>query len=214
MVSVPLPVALRRAEVLRLVGYPEGRDPSPRVDRLVAAALDEARGIVAARGAFRRLPAARAAEAGLGEERAETLVLGLVTVGSVLEARAAECAGRGETSRALVLDAAGSAAVEEAADRLCALIVGPDAGLGDQGRVSCRISPGYGSWPLVAQPRVFDLLRHADVGVRLLPSLMMVPRKSVSFAMWLGDDGMPIAGLSGCDHCPLDRCAFRRGRRP
>lgn len=208
--AIALPLELRREEVLHFLGYPEGREPRPRVATALAASLDEARTLADARGVFLRLPAARAGEAGLPLPRSGPpvvdVVLGLVTAGEGLERHGAELARRGRTSEALLLDAAGSAAAEEAADRLCALVVGDE---GARERLSCRVSPGYGDWPLAAQPRLFALLPHAGIGVELLPSLMMRPRKSVSFAMWLGADGRPVPGLSGCDHCLLDRCAFR-----
>jgi hypothetical protein len=117
----------------------------------------------------------------------------------------------GDTVGALLLDAMGSAAVEEAADRLGAIITGvevpPDY---DAPAVSCRISPGYGLWPLEAQGPLFGHLPHAAIGVTLRPSLLMEPRKSISFAMWLGADARPIAGLSGCDRCLLTTCRYRR----
>ncbi len=213
----PLSLRLDRDEVLRFLGYPDGREPGPRVAAALAAALDQARGWIDARGVFRRFAAGRAADAGLPPPRSgapvTVLVLGLVTAGEGLERRAAELSRHGRTSEALFFDAAGSAAAEEAADRLCAQVVGAAAAPPDGERLSCRVSPGYGDWPLAAQRLLFDLLPHAAIGVELLPSLMMRPRKSVSFAMWLGADGRPVPGLSGCDHCLLDRCAFRI-RRP
>ena len=207
--AIPLPVALDRAEVLRFLGYPAGREPAPNAAAAFESALVVARTLIEARGTFLELPAGRAHEAGLprprGKVAVERVVLGLATAGAWLEARGAELATAGRVTEALLLDAAGSAAAEEAADRLCARVVEGAAGP----RVSCRVSPGYGDWPLAAQRQLFDLLPHAELGVELLPSLMMRPRKSVSFAMWLGADGAPVPGLSGCDHCLLDRCAFR-----
>lgn len=208
-----LPIELGRGEVLRFLGYPEGREPTPRVEAALGAALDAARLLVDARGSFRRLPAFRAADAGLAPPRggapAAILVLGLVTAGEGLERESGERSAAGRVAEALLFDAAGSAAAEEAADRLCARAVGDAHALPDSTRVSCRVSPGYGDWPLAAQRLLFGLLPHDALGVELLPSLMMRPRKSVSFAMWLGADGRPVPGLSGCAHCLLDRCAFR-----
>jgi len=207
---IALPLELRREEVLHFLGYPEGRAPRTRVASALAASLLEARNLAAGRGVFLRLPAERAGDAGLPAPRSgppvAEVVLGLVTAGEGIERRGAELARQGRTAAALLLDAAGSAAAEEAADRLCARVVGDE---GAHERLACRVSPGYGDWPLAAQRRFFALVPHAEVGIELLPSLMMRPRKSVSFAMWLGADGRPVPGLSGCDHCLLDRCAFR-----
>lgn len=213
-VALGLATELRREEVLRFLGYPAGRRPAARVEAALGSSLGEARALVRARGVFRRLPALRAADAGLpplrGDLPAASIVLGLVTAGDGPERRSAELARSGRTAAALLLDAAGSAAAEEAADRLCALVVGEAHLPATAERVPCRVSPGYGDWPLAAQHLVFGLLAHAAIGVELLPSLMMRPRKSISFAMWLGADGTPVPGMSGCGHCLLERCAFRR----
>ncbi|MBW2523265.1 MAG: hypothetical protein JRI23_03780, partial [Deltaproteobacteria bacterium] len=120
------------------------------------------------------------------------------------------------------LDAAGSAATEEAADLLGAIVAGSQADKRDPpagaqataGRVAalpCRVSPGYGRWGIEAQHRLFPLLPHDAVGVSLLPSCLMVPRKSISFAMWLGARGRIAEGLAGCSRCTLAQCRFRRG---
>jgi hypothetical protein len=216
-VALALATELRREEVLRFLGYPEGRRPAPGVEAVLGPALDAGRALAEARGIFRRLPVLSAADAGLppfGDGApAAGLVLGLVTAGAALEQRSAELARGGRTAEALVLDAAGSAAAEEAADRLCALIVGEGPRAARSERLACRVSPGYGDWPLAAQRLLFDLVPHQAVGVELLPSLMMRPRKSVSFAIWLDGGGRPVPGLADCRHCLLERCAFRREPR-
>jgi hypothetical protein len=185
-----------------------GRRPQGRLEPLLKAVLREARELAAARGTFRKLPVSSADEVGLREERAEGLVLGLVTVGDQIERRVTELLGRGEASRALFLDAAGSAAAEEAARRLSVQILGGKTGAADD--VACRISPGYGRWPLAAQNALFARLPHDALGVSLNSSMMMVPRKSISFALWIGAERAPRSGLSGCDTCGLPQCRYRR----
>ncbi len=240
---LPLAVAVRPADVRHFLGYPRERRPPARISRLIDDLLPVARGLLAARGAYRRLPVAAAAAVGLPPLPATGLVIGLVTIGAGLEERVARLLARDEAVAALVLDAIGSAAIEEAADRIGALVageVGPspdetgepaagdraaaDAVPGDPAAAaaetsgaapapSCRISPGYGEWPLTAQPDLLGLLPCRELGVALLPSLLMVPRKSISFAMWLGGDARPLAGLSGCSRCPLRACRYRRRSR-
>lgn len=224
-----LPVSIDPAEVRRWLGYPEGRRPPARIEALLERLLEEARRLVAARGAFALLDGARAPALGLDAAAGDGLLVGLVTVGPALEARASELLDRGEATAALVLDAAGTAAVEEAADRLAALaLAGEDEGAGESegaeaeptgdadavGRaVPCRMSPGYGRWPLERQRELLGLLPSRDVGVRLLPSLLMEPRKSVSFAVWLGAGGRPGEPASGCAFCGLEACRYRRAPR-
>lgn len=218
-------VALRRDDVLHFLGYPVGRRPAPGIEQLLDAAIEEARGLSAPRAAWRRLPIEAAPAVELDPVPAEGLVVGLVTAGRAIEDRAAERLAGGDATGALLLDAAGSAAVEEAADRASAAIVAelgggdPDSALladdraGGGGHVSCRISPGYGRWRLSAQRALFGWLPHRELGIELGESLLMTPRKSVSFAMWVGADARPLSGLSGCARCELETCRYRREPR-
>ncbi len=207
-------LSILESDVLHFLGYPKGRRPAARLEPVLEGVLREARKLAAARGAFRTLPVSSAAEIGLEEEEADGLVLGLVTAGGGIERRVTELLGRGEDSRALLLDAAGSAAAEEAANRLSVRVVGGRRD-GDLD-VGCRVSPGYGRWPLSAQKALLARLPHETLGVSLNPSMMMTPRKSISFALWLGAKRAPRSGLSGCDTCGLPHCRYRRsagGRR-
>lgn len=218
----PLPLTVQRADVLHFLEYPDDHEPPERIARLLDESLVEARQLVSARGCYRGLPVERAQDIDLAPIDAEGLVLGLVTVGGALEARVTELSQRGEMTRAVILDAAGSAAAEEAADQLGGRIAGARpkptgessrASLRGEDRIAslpCRLSPGYGRWDVTAQRRVFPLLLHDAVGVTLLPSCLMVPQKSISFAMWLGARGKIAQGLAGCSRCSLAHCRYRR----
>ena len=212
-VAVALEVSIRREDVLHFLGY-RGHTPGPRTQALLPGVLDEARALIAARGVHRVLEPDQALALGLTCPGSPALAVGLVTIGDELERRVTRCLADGETTHALLLDAAGSAAAEEAADLLERRIV-PSAP-----RASRRFSPGYGRWPVTAQRALFEVIPHDEVGVRLLPSCLMSPRKSVSFALWLD------AGTSGdipdacrtrrCADCDLETCPYREpgGLRP
>ncbi len=227
-------LSVARADVLHFLGYPDGHTPRPRIADLLDECLAEARGLVRGRGVWTTLEPHEAPAVGLEPIAASGLVIGLVTAGAAIVAAASARMERGDATGALLLDACGSAAAEEAADRISAAIVaavsgdvagvggeggaasGAVAAPGDAGRaatVSCRISPGYGSWRLTSQEALFARLPHRAIGVHLKHSLLMVPRKSVSFAMWLGADARPLAGLSGCARCELESCRYRREPR-
>jgi trimethylamine--corrinoid protein Co-methyltransferase len=144
---VSLPVTIDRHDVLHFLGYPDGRRPFGRIAGLLGDMIPEARRLARPRGVFELLPVERAAELGLDANDATRLVAGLVTIGDGIESRSTELLRAGAVTEALLLDAAGSAAVEEAADRLGALIAGESRGepTDDRARashLSCRISPG------------------------------------------------------------------------
>lgn len=211
----PLPVVIDRGEVCRLLGYPVLRRPSERVSARLDFVLAQARTLVQARGAWERVPLEDCEQLQLEPVPAEGLVIGLVTAGAAIEVRASECLRAGDALGALLYDATGSAAASSA-DRLGALIVAELAGGAPPeaeaaaARLSCRISPGYGRWKLAAQRELFARLPHAALGIGLTPSLLMTPCKSISFAMWLGADQRPLAGLAGCARCELEECRYRR----
>ncbi len=226
MSALELAVPLRREDALHFLGYRGGGTPAARTESALDAALAEARDLVAPRGVHRIVPRDCAAVLGLPARRGPCIALGLVTIGPGLERRVSELLARGEDLRALLLDAAGSAAAEEAADELERRIhaAGGSGGTArDEGerdvaerggaprRKPRRVSPGYGAWPLTAQRALFDLLPHEEIGVRLLPSCLMVPRKSVSFAVWLGEreSADPGSRPGRCMSCDMTTCPYR-----
>lgn len=114
-----------------------------------------------------------------------------------------------DARRALLVDAALSAAIESVCDQM-----------EDELRASCkeeglyltdRFSPGYGDMPL-AQTREICAVMEADrkIGLTVSRSGIMMPRKSVTAVM--GISRMPVtrrpAGCEGCaarETCPLRR---------
>jgi cobalamin-dependent methionine synthase I len=124
-----------------------------------------------------------------------------------LEQEEARLSEAGDPLGALILDAFGSAAAEEAAEmlhaRVCAAVQHENL------KAARRVSPGYGKWNVVRQA---DLLAHLpieEVGIRLTQSSMMIPRKSVSFAVVLEPPGR-VSTRGRCAVCDLTDCRYRR----
>ena len=106
-----------------------------------------------------------------------------VTVGMPLE-RELRMASIADPVFGVALDAAATAAVEEAADALSARIRDWAA---EQGlRAGGRFSPGYGDLPLEVQPQLLATLdAQRRLGITLSASLLMTPTKSVTAVMGL-----------------------------
>jgi len=207
LLSLEVPIA--RSELMRFAGYPEAHEPAQRLGTIADEVLAEARQLSCAQGCYRQLGTAQASLLGLAPIDAEALVIGLVTAGTAIERRAAALMASGDITRGLFMDAAGSAAAEDAANAISKVIVG-GCGTGAVATACCRLSPGYGNWPLSAQPALFALLPHERVGISLTETHMMNPRKSISFAMWLGAKEPIAKGRSGCAACGMHHCRYRR----
>ena len=159
-------------------------------------------------GAFLR---GRAVATRLAE--AKRLVVAVCTVGEALEVQVA-CLFREDPATALVLDGIGSAAVDSLAAQACRRFKDRARAAGLRGAVHCR--PGSLEWPTEeAQPQIFDLLDQGlAVGdeVRLLPSLIMQPLKSLTLV--LGFTAAPVPAEHECDACAVGgTCRYRSAAR-
>jgi hypothetical protein len=148
-----------------------------------------------------RIPGASLAKNLAGCSRA---ILFAATIGAEPDAQRRRAAVT-HPSRAAVLDAAGTAAVEAFCDVLCGrwrqthptLFLRP------------RFSPGYGDVPLAVQRELLPFLDSGRrAGICLTDALLMVPQKSVSAVVGLGEKGC-TAGVHDCALCSRTDCAFR-----
>jgi hypothetical protein len=134
-----------------------------------------------------------------------------VTIGTALEEEVSKLFAAGEYTGGLLLDAAGTAAVEQAADAANGYIADQAARRGLAAR--SRFSPGYGDWPVTDQPAMVTLADGARIGLTVTPSCMLVPRKSVTAIVGLtpadAHEGNRCAER-GCGVCPRTDCIARR----
>jgi len=140
--------------------------------------------------------------------RQDMIALGLCTIGDELENKVSQLNQQGKLAQAVVLDAMGSVAAEGAADFLNLQICEwcQKRGLGS----SQRFSPGYGDWSLEGQKFIFSLLPAERIKVNLNPSCMMIPRKSVSFAIKIGEEFKSLKTKKICETCNLKNCPYRK----
>ena len=202
-----LSVRVSRREVLRNLGYPRDREPAAKVTRRLDALWPRAEGLIAPRGAF-RVVSREQAEATAMPRPSSQVGVGLCTIGPALEERERELSADDRMLEALLLDAFGSAAAEAAADALNAVLCAwaQERGL----HLRPRFSPGYGSWDVRHQGALLALLPARELGVTLTEGMMMIPRKSVSFAVRLAADDEPgRPDRRHCAGCDLDGCLYR-----
>jgi hypothetical protein len=141
-------------------------------------------------------------------QQTDKAALGLCTIGDGLENKVRELNQKGELAHAVVLDAIGSVAAESAADfvnlQICEWC--QKKGLA----TSQRFSPGYGNWSLEGQKFIFSLLPAERIKVRLNQCCMMIPRKSVSFAIKIGKQFGNLEKKGICEICNLKNCPYRK----
>jgi hypothetical protein len=140
------------------------------------------------------------------------LAVCLVTIGPKLEGVVDQHREAGDLSRALILDSYGSAAAEAAADAAEAIV---RAKVGESGlKCSARFSPGYSGWNVAEQKWVFAAVEGEALGVRLTEGCMLVPRKSITFAMTIGDQPVDMRDAEICEYCGMVNCRFKHPENP
>ena len=88
-------------------------------------------------------------------------------------------------SRAVILQAAAAAMIEEYCDRVCRELKAAYEAKGLYLRP--RFSPGYGDFPLECQPYLLECVDGGkQLGIRLTGGYLMMPSKSVTAVMGLG----------------------------
>ena len=131
-----------------------------------------------------------------------------VTVGTEVETRIEKLFASGEYTKALLLDAAATAAVEQIADKVCAFIANS---VKKEGLIAgTRFSPGYGDWDIREQGEVLSLANAGAIGISMTKSCMLIPRKSVTAALGLKPFAEENNDKGDCARCEKIDCQLRR----
>jgi len=212
--------------VLRALGVPSDRDPGERTNDLLAEALGEIASLADPRCVYRGTDPDEFAAIyeGSGDNerpsplegifpRAEGLTLFAVTLGQPVSERIRRLFDDGRLALGATLDAAASEGVELAAERTQRLVVskGRERGLFDSDARALRYSPGYCGWNVTGQRALFERLRPEEIGIRLLPSCLMEPLKSISGVIVTGPPEIHEFEntYSFCSECRTRECRAR-----
>lgn len=131
--------------------------------------------------------------------RADQIAVAICTIGPRLETEASRLFAQGQGAIGFLYDSAGSLAVSHVARILVQHVQELAASRGQ--KASFPISPGSADCTLEDQKVVFALLPAERIGVRLTDNLLMVPLKSVSLLIGLGDDLPTAHELAQCHFC-------------
>ena len=132
-----------------------------------------------------------------------------VTIGEDITNEVSAQFEKGNYFFSVLLDAAATSAVEQAADAMEKYI---EQQMSRDG-YNMRFSPGYGDWSLNQQPDLFRLSNAAEIGINLSETMMMIPRKSVTAVIGLikkDKQGKKHKAVSDCQSCDKTDCSARR----
>jgi hypothetical protein len=118
-------------------------------------------------------------------EGSSSIFISCVTIGSKLEEEVSALLQEKCFLKAYLLDAFGSVIVQKASKRVESLI-------SDEARLqnlntSVALSPGDFGWPLNEQKMIFNLVSAEKIDVELTDSFVMIPLKSITFIVGLGE---------------------------
>ncbi len=221
-----------RAEVLRYMGY-SGQPMTPELDARIDGVVERCLGIACPMASWDvfdvagREPLADGRPAvqlsgtslqliGKSMEKhmagASSVAVMAVTVGMGVE-RELRRLSLTDPVEQVIFDAAGTTAVERAADACEASVV---AWARERGLyTNFRFSPGYGDMPLETQPVLLATIdAQRRLGITLSKSLLMTPTKSVTAVIGLFEEPQPSSHASCKDCLCSDFCRIRATGRP
>jgi len=201
-------VAIEPAMVRRFLGTKNGERaiPDGRYDEILDESLAAAGSLLSPKGMY-RYAAGRDLPGAMTFAALDRMAFCVCTIGAALETEVTKLSSGGELLKAVVLDSIGSVAAEAVADYIDKKI---GADVAREGlKTSCRASPGYGDWDVREQGAIFRLLPAERIGVRLSETFMMIPRKSISFAVHIASKPAMLRSESSCRACGRTDCPYR-----
>lgn len=141
----------------------------------------------------------------------EKVICMAVTVGEKIEQEITKRFRQGNYLEAMLMDAAATCAVEQAADSLEKAIELETAK--ESYKMRWRYSPGYGDWSLSQQKKFFQTIGAEEIGMKLSPAMMLIPRKSVTAIIGLekifADKKISADEKKSCATCDRKDCPAR-----
>jgi len=219
VVELKIDIPLR--EVVRTMGCKGGKI-SPNIAAMAERLLAQHRAAIHPRGVYRVCDVAGMTDTELmlagwpsfhgpiaGFFRPATRVaVTIVTIGNQTQELAQQKLAQGETFEGYCLHAIGAAAVDMAADAMAVHLRGHETRPGEE--VTPPFSPGYCGMALEEQKTLFSIVDGAAIGVKLWPTCIMEPVKSVSSLIGIGPAEQIIERGVPCMYCELTDCSMRR----
>jgi hypothetical protein len=141
-------------------------------------------------------------------KKSESVAIFLCTAGAEIGQRSRKAMSDRDFLKGYIYDVVGSEIVEAAADLMQADLERTMLTIGE--KITNRYSPGYCGWDVADQHNLFELLPENFCGVKLTPSALMDPVKSVSGIIGIGENVK--SNPYTCRLCNMKDCVYRRAR--
>ncbi len=138
--------------------------------------------------------------------KSESIAIFLCTAGKEIGTRSRTAMADGDLLTGYVYDVIGSEIVEAASDLMQNSLQMSVAREGK--KITNRYSPGYCGWNVEEQHKLFQLIPGNYCGIRLTPSALMDPMKSISGFIGIGADVRYNAYT--CNLCDMKDCIYRK----
>lgn len=210
-------------QILNQIGYYDDYEPSQKIKSIVDDYIENYHNLIESSYSytFRNIESVEGDYVYLDEsivleskvisalcKRCDKAAVFVMTIGSHLEDMVDYLAQSGLVLQATVLDAIGSGAAEQMAGLIEERIKNV-AGMRNQ-VISRRFSPGYCDWNVDQQEMIFRLMNDDTAGVSITDDYLMIPRKSVSGIIGIGDIENGIEEYNPCVTCIKQDCPGRR----
>jgi hypothetical protein len=216
-------VSIRREDVLRYLGW-RGQEIDEALERRIEEAIALCEKAATPRSVRRVFPLERGGEGialdgsllvltGVSIEKflrgATSAALFAATLGQELDLLLRRLSFT-DIPLAALADAAATALIESTCDEVEAAIYRENAQ--ENCCVGHRFSPGYGDLPLALQPPLLAALNaERAIGLTCTPQFLMIPGKSVTAVVGLGDASGGVG--KGCDWCDRgESCPYKNNR--
>lgn len=216
-------INIPREEVLRYLGYKSSQRIDDNINNLINECIEEIKAVVTPKFVYGEYTGTLM-DNGVkidgtnlileGNDIREHLksskkiVLMAVTLGSSIEQKT-RLYERINLTKALILDACATTAVEDVCDQIEAYV--KEKALEEDLGITFRYSPGYGDLPLDVQKSFVNTLK-ADktIGLTVSEHNLLMPRKSVTAIIGLIPKDIKVE-KKGCEGCSnYENCSFRR----
>ncbi|WP_371802702.1 hypothetical protein [Candidatus Lokiarchaeum ossiferum] len=140
-------------------------------------------------------------------KEASIALLGICTIGSKFDEEINKMSQSGNNFGAVILDSIASFLVDQVRETFFSQT---QLKIKREGKFnSIPLCPGESDWDVSDHKFFFDLLHPEQIGVSLKESMLMIPMKSLSFMIGVGNEPFRLDHKRRCDFCSLQpRCRY------